>query len=50
MKKLACALAVLGTVTCAFVVPTATVLRAQAPAAQAGARAERTVWYFYRVK
>jgi hypothetical protein len=25
-------------------------LRAQAPAAQAGARAERTAWYFYRVK
>jgi hypothetical protein len=25
-------------------------LRAQAPAAQTGARAERTTWYFYRVK
>jgi hypothetical protein len=25
-------------------------LRAQAPAAQAGARTERTAWYFYRVK
>ena len=30
---------------------TATVrLRAQAPAAQTGSRAEKTVWYFYRVK
>ena len=25
-------------------------LRAQAPAAQSGARSERTAWYFYRVK
>ena len=25
-------------------------LRAQAPAAQSGSRAERTAWYFYRVK
>jgi hypothetical protein len=29
---------------------TAARLDAQAPAAQAGARAERTTWYFYRVK
>jgi hypothetical protein len=29
---------------------TAARLNAQAPAAQAGARAERTTWYFYRVK
>lgn len=28
----------------------ASLVRAQAPAAQAGARAERTAWYFYRVK
>jgi len=27
-----------------------TALRAQAPAAQAGSRTEKTVWYFYRVK
>jgi len=26
------------------------ILRAQAPAAQSGARAERIAWYFYRVK
>ena len=26
-----------------------TALRAQAPAAQSAARAERTAWYFYRV-
>ena len=30
--------------------PSALPLRAQAPAAQAASRAERTVWYFYRVK
>ena len=28
----------------------ASVIRAQAPAAQSAARAERTAWYFYRVK
>ena len=48
MKKLIYALTILGTLTGAFTVP-ATV-RAQAPAAQAGAHPERTVWYFYRVK
>ena len=31
-----------------FVMPVT--LHAQAPAAQSGTRAERTVWYFYRVK
>jgi len=30
--------------------PGALIVRAQAPAAQAGGRAERTAWYFYRVK
>jgi hypothetical protein len=30
--------------------PTAVSVHAQAPAQQASARAERTVWYFYRVK
>jgi hypothetical protein len=48
MKKLIYALTILGTLTGALTVP-ATVC-AQAPAAQAGARTERTVWYFYRVK
>jgi hypothetical protein len=32
------------------VAPAALTARAQAPAAQAASRAERTVWYFYRVK
>ena len=32
------------------VVTTVAGLRAQAPAAQSGARAEKTAWYFYRVK
>ena len=31
-------------------IPAAALLRAQAPAAQSTTRAERTVWYFYRVK
>jgi hypothetical protein len=48
MKKLIYALTILGTLAGVFTVPA--VVRAQAPAAQAGARAERTVWYFYRVK
>ena len=48
MKKLLYALTILGTLSVALTLP-ATV-RAQAPAAQAGARPERTVWYFYRVK
>ena len=30
--------------------PVVALIRAQAPAAQSGARAERTAWYFYRVK
>ena len=34
----------------AAVVAGAVALRAQAPAAQASSRTERTVWYFYRVK
>lgn len=44
-------------ITCAIVVIVITVMsaaavlvRAQAPAAQSSARAERTAWYFYRVK
>ncbi len=41
---------VAGAVVAAFVVPPAHAVRAQAPAAQAGSRTERTVWYFYRVK
>jgi hypothetical protein len=31
-------------------IPLTATLRAQAPAAQSGARPERTTWYFYRVK
>lgn len=48
MKKVICALTILGTLGGVFTVPAS--VRAQAPAAQAGARPERTVWYFYRVK
>jgi hypothetical protein len=50
MKKLIYALTILGTLTGAFTNPATATVRAQAPAAQAGARSERTVWYFYRVK
>jgi hypothetical protein len=48
-RKLACgigAAVVIGTVG----LPAATLIRGQAPAAQSASRAERTVWYFYRVK
>jgi hypothetical protein len=34
----------------AAIAPAIGTARAQAPAAQTGVRAERTVWYFYRVK
>jgi hypothetical protein len=44
MSATAAALLMMAAVTAALV------LRAQAPAAQTGARAERTAWYFYRVK
>ena len=50
MKKLIYALTFLGTLAFGFTNPAIGTVRAQAPAAQAGARAERTVWYFYRVK
>ena len=33
-----------------FVLPAVVLVRAQAPAAQSGSRAEKTAWYFYRVK
>jgi hypothetical protein len=50
MKKLIYALTIVGTLIIGFTNPAIGTLRAQAPAAQTGARAERTVWYFYRVK
>ena len=50
MKKLIYALTIVGTLTFGFTNPAMGTLRAQAPAAQTAARAERTVWYFYRVK
>jgi hypothetical protein len=50
MKKVIYALTILGTFAFGFTNPAVGTLRAQAPAAQTGARAERTVWYFYRVK
>jgi hypothetical protein len=39
----------IGTILTALLLPTATI-GAQAPAAQAASHAERTVWYFYKVK
>jgi hypothetical protein len=50
MKRLVYAFTLLGTLAFGFTSPAAVILRAQAPAAQTGARPERTVWYFYRVK
>jgi hypothetical protein len=44
-----CSLAVLLALLAAAV-PSSRALRAQAPAAQSAGTAERTVWYFYRVK
>jgi hypothetical protein len=50
MKKLIYALTIVGSLALGLTSPATSVVRAQAPAAQTGARAERTVWYFYRVK
>jgi hypothetical protein len=50
MKTLIYALTVVGTLAFALTNPATGIVHAQAPAAQTGARAERTVWYFYRVK
>ena len=51
MKKLLAALAALTLAVFLLAVYTGVRLRAaQAPAAQAAGRAERTTWYFYRVK
>ena len=51
-RTLAAALALAGAATFGFVTATVTTAttRAQAPAAQSALRAERTAWYFYRVK
>lgn len=43
-------LAVAACTMLALVAVPVVMLRAQAPASQSGARAERTAWYFYRVK
>jgi hypothetical protein len=43
-------IAALAAASAAAALPDFGALRAQAPAAQAAARAERTAWYFYRVK
>jgi hypothetical protein len=40
----------IGAVLSTLALPGHALVRAQAPAAQATSRAERTVWYFYRVK
>ena len=50
MRNLIYTFIIAGSLAGAFGLGTTGDLRAQAPAAQAGARAERTVWYFYRVK
>jgi hypothetical protein len=51
-RTLAAAFALAGAATLGFVTATLTTATAvaQAPAAQSAARAERTAWYFYRVK
>ena len=49
MKRMSIAAVVLVSVVTAGTA-TAVTTRAQAPAAQSASRAERTVWYFYRVK
>jgi len=41
---------ILGAILSTLALPGHALVRAQAPAAQAGSRTERTVWYFYRVK
>jgi hypothetical protein len=50
IKKTIVALTAAGAIAVAFSASVAIPLRAQAPAAQTSARADRTVWYFYRVK
>ena len=40
----------IGAVLFTLALPGHALIRAQAPAAQAASRSERTVWYFYRVK
>jgi hypothetical protein len=49
MKRLTMGSLAVGALLAAMFVSTSTI-RAQAPAAQAASRAERTVWYFYKVK
>ena len=40
----------IGAILSTLALPGHALVRAQAPAAQAASRSERTVWYFYRVK
>lgn len=49
-KKSTAGILMVGAVLAALALPWHASLRAQAPTAQASSRAERTVWYFYRVK
>jgi hypothetical protein len=49
MKRLTIGSLVAGVLLAALFVSTSTI-RAQAPAAQSASHAERTVWYFYKVK
>lgn len=50
MRKLTVTIAICIGLAAVIGIGAATALFAQAPAAQSGARAERTAWYFYRVK
>jgi hypothetical protein len=49
LRKLVTSVLTIGAIAAAVAWPSLTA-RAQAPAAQSAAQAERTVWYFYRVK
>ena len=50
LRRLTMGSIVVGTIVTTLAVPAAMRARAQAPAAQAASRAERTVWYFYKVQ
>jgi hypothetical protein len=50
MKKAVLCLLAFGIVAVCLALVSPTRLRAQAPAAQSAARAERTTWYYYKVK
>jgi hypothetical protein len=49
-RRITCRAGTIVTLVMTLGIPAGLALRAQAPAAQTGARSERTAWYFYRVK